>query len=298
MRPAAAGASAPRGGESPAPAGDARASGAAAPQRPAERLGGAAADWIPRLLRAVGVEHEHTVAKSLLHDGGEAKTRVVVAGTEILLPGGPLDAPESPAADNAAQKASAESLKSVLLQLSDADGVPPALKEQVQQALQHVTGQQLLLTPDRGAVMSHITLFVPFYNGAGQQTASIHIQSRKGKKGEIDAHNCRLLFDLRMQAIGDTLVDVQVYDRKVQLQVHNDHPFMLGLLDTYREEIEAALVQSGYSLVTLRCAPFPELQPQPLTGTGESEGAPSAAPRSAGAAAYHVKPYRGVDFRV
>jgi hypothetical protein len=170
------------------------------------------------------------------------------------------------------------------------------VKEQVQQALQNITGQQLLLTPDRSAVFSHITLFVPFHNGEGEQTASIHVQSRKGKKGEIDAHNCRLLFDLRMKSIGDTLVDVQVYDRKVQLQIHNDHPFMNNLIEKYRDEIEAGLANSGYTLVTMRCAPFPELQAPSAEGRVQDETA-QRSPKSA-AAAYHIKPYRGVDIRV
>ncbi|MDF2670246.1 MAG: hypothetical protein K0R67_2552 [Paenibacillus sp.] len=274
-------------------ASSASAAGSAAAE-PAPAKPAAAPEWIPRLLRAVGVEHEHIVAKSLIREA-DSGPLMKLGGSEFNnLPVGLLEAQEGP--DNAAQKPFTDTLKSLLLQLADTDGLPPAVKEQVQQALQNVTGQQLLLSPDRNAVFTHVTLFIPFHNGEGEQTASIHVQSRKGKKGEIDAQNCRLLFDLRMKSIGDTLIDVQVYDRMVQLQVHNDHPFMGGLVETYRREIEEGLANSGYTLVSLRCAPFPELGPA-AEGTMKDESAERNSKPSA-AAAYHIKPYRGVDIRV
>ncbi|MBW7462294.1 hypothetical protein K0U00_50405, partial [Paenibacillus sepulcri] len=109
--------------------------------------------------------------------------------------------------------------------------VPQALKDTAQQLVQHITGQQLLLTPERTAsLFSHVTLFIPMQGQDGSQTASVHIQTRRGRKGELDAENCRLLFDLRMNTLGETVVDVQVVNKIVSLNLWNDHPAIAELL--------------------------------------------------------------------
>jgi hypothetical protein len=188
----------------------------------------------------------------------------------------------------------ADSLKSILLQLSASDVVPEPLREQAQQTLQQITGQQLLLSPDRGAVLSHVTLFLPVrHEGGEEHAAAVHVQARKGKRGEIDARNCRLLFDLNMQTLGLTLVDVQVFDRKVHLQVHNDMPFLGPILEQYRGEIEEGLRQNGYQFMALKCAPFPQPNHNDAAALSNLSSA-----RTAASSAYHVKPYKGVDVRV
>ena len=53
-----------------------------------------------------------------------------------------------------AQISQHESLKSALLALAASDDVPPALKETAQQLVQQITGQQLLLTPERNSRIS------------------------------------------------------------------------------------------------------------------------------------------------
>ncbi|UUZ95742.1 hypothetical protein LJK87_15745 [Paenibacillus sp. P25] len=93
--------------------------------------------WLSRLMKSLGVEHEHQAMKL-------------------------LDAEAAPGSSlPTAEHKSAESLKSVLLQLSQADDLPSGMKEAAQQAVQQITGQQLLLNPGRDAVFSQITMFVP-----------------------------------------------------------------------------------------------------------------------------------------
>jgi hypothetical protein len=171
------------------------------------------------------------------------------------------------------------------------DDTPASLKESTQQLLQQITGQQLLLSPDRTSMFSHITMMIPMNNEQGQQTAAVHIQSRKGSRGEIDANNCRLVFDLRMKSIGDTLVDVQIYNKIVSLHVHNDHDFVANLLEGSRDEIAASLQNVGYQFLSLKCSPYPE-------ETSDLSSITKEATRSPNASSYASKPYKGVDLRV
>jgi hypothetical protein len=235
-------------------------------------------NWIGRLLQSLGVEHEHQLAKM----------------PELLRAAQGLPA-EADAQNSNGSRPDADTLKSVLLQLAAADDLPAPLKETAQQVLQQITGQQLLLSSDRSSMFSHITVFIPFMDGSGQQSASVHIQSRKGQRGELDANNCRLLFDLQMKTVGNTLVDVQVVNKIVSLQVHNDLPALAELIDVSREEISASLHKAGYQFFSIKCLPYPQFVTDKEAGSTKSS--PSDGTKIDLKSLYEPKPYKGVDYR-
>lgn len=244
-------------------------------------------NWISRMLKTVGVEHESHLAVKL-----DERADAILRGrniTDDLLPN--LFAAASQQDDSV--KPAADTLKSLLLQLTASDDTPAPLKEAAQQALGQITGQQLMLTGDKSSMFAHMTLFVPFMDGTGQQSAAIHIQSRKGKRGEVDASNCRLLFDLQMKVMGNTLLDVHVVNKIVSLNIHNDHPALAPLMEESKEEITAAMNKAGYQFISLKCSPYPlpPVMENETSKQGASEG------RVDLRALYQPKAYKGVDFR-
>ncbi|KOY13439.1 flagellar hook-length control protein FliK [Paenibacillus xylanivorans] len=247
-QPLPAGADAlPAGGSAAAPAG-----AAAAP------LTHEGDPWVGRVLKLLGAEHE----QQAVH-GAAAQARV----GEVASPG------------------TADSLKGLLLQLASSDGAPAALKDAAGQAVQFLTGQQLLLTTDRSAAFAQMHWFIPITGPDGEETASVQIQSRRGQRGELDASNCRLWFDLDMKSLGPTLVDVHVVNNIVSLRVLNDREGMGSLLESGREEIHRALDKLGYQLLTFKAEPWP---------VGQEPGAE----RKMTASDYSPERYKGVDMRV
>lgn len=219
------------------------------------------ANWVKRLLKELGVDHELRILHQPQQD-----------------------------------KEASSTLKGLLLQLASAEDAPAAVRETAQQLVQQITGQQLLLSPDRASMFSHVTLMLPLQTMDGNQTAAIHIQSRKGSRGELDATNCRLLFDLDMRALGSTLLDVQVVDKIVSLQVHNDQPFIADLLGGSREDIATAMQAVGYQFLSLKCLPYPEklssMSDSQQQGNGVAPGIPTLREL------YKDKLYKGMDTRV
>ncbi|MCG7407514.1 DNA ligase [Paenibacillus sp. ACRRX] len=195
----------------------------------------------------------------------------------------PAAMPQQHAAGTAA--AASESLKSTLLQLLQSEGLPPHMREAAQQIVQHITGQQLLLTSDRSLPFSHVTLFVPLVTPDGTQTAAVHIQSRQGGKGELDASNCRLWFDLNLKSMGRTLVDVNVVDKLVALNVHHNDEQVQEMLQPLRPEIDAAISKIGYQLSAFRTLPLPDRESELQTPERTFED-------------YAPKNYKGVDLRI
>ncbi|MBU5346529.1 hypothetical protein [Paenibacillus lautus] len=180
-----------------------------------------------------------------------------------------------------------DTLKGVLLQVLSSQETPPALKEAAQQLVQHLTGQQLLLNTDRTAPFAQVTMFIPLHGVDGEQTASVHIQSRRGRKGELDATNCRLLFDLDMKFLGPTLIDVQVVDRIVSLNFRNDQNYAAELFEGKKEELAQAVSSIGYQLLSVKTEPLPLVAP-PNSDTSVQGTA----------AEYTPQTYKGVDMRI
>nr|WP_145402796.1 DNA ligase [Paenibacillus xylanexedens] len=240
---------------SPQPLPAAAPAGAAAAHAPVTHGGD---PWVGRVLKLLGAEHE----QQAVH-GAAMQPRV----------------------GEAASPANADTLKGLLLQLASSDSAPAALKDAAAQAVQYLTGQQLLLTTDRSATFAQMHWFIPITGPDGEQTASVQIQSRRGQRGELDASNCRLLFDLDMKSLGHTLVDVHVVNNIVSLRVLNDNEGMGALLESGREMIQQSLDKLGYQLLTFRAEAWPE-------------GQEAGADRKVTASDYSPERYKGVDFKV
>ena len=251
--------------------------------------------WLPRLLRFVGVDLEHawltrTVMQPPRHTPQPAGILSGHPAAELPIAAETADSAE------AGMRTAADSLKSILLQLHAHDELPASFKETIQQTIQHITGQQLLLSADRNGTFTHLTLFLPMLPGQdGQRPAAVHIQSRKkGKKGAVDADNCRLLFDLRLGFLGALLIDVQVVDRYVNVTLHHGDPRIREWAAAEKPPFEEALDKMGYRCAQLRFVPLPEQQ--------EAGGTERHAAESAGGGNRPLpaapQPYKGVDVRI
>lgn len=225
-------------------------------------------NWISNILKLLGIDHEQRVVQFMNEATNEQ--RFTIEASRSM----PLD-----------------NIKSLLLQLNQASDLPQGLRESVQQLLHHITGQQLLLSADRASPFTHVTLFLPLYDQHGEQTAAINIQSRKGKKGGIDPENCRLVFDLSMAHLGQTLIDVVVMNQIVSVQVYNNHPQITQWLTDGREMMSEALLQLGYQLSSLTAKPLSEgheAEQQGETVRGEEVFETM----------FQTRPYKGMDVRI
>ncbi|HIW33167.1 MAG TPA: hypothetical protein IAA29_10315 [Candidatus Paenibacillus intestinavium] len=187
-----------------------------------------------------------------------------------------------------------ESLKSTIMQLVQSADTPPAVKETAQQLLNAITGQQLMLSTERNhSVFSHVTMFIPLQDQDGGQTAAVHIQTRRDRKGELDSENCRIVFDLNMNAIGPTMVDVNITNKIVSLNLWNDHPAISTVIDAMKPEISEALYSTGYMLSSVRTTPIP-------TAEAENEQLEDLKQRMLPPDVEQINStrYKGVDFKV
>ncbi len=97
--------------------------------------------------------------------------------------------------------------------------------------------------------------------------------------------------------MGDTLVDVQVVNKIVSLQIHNDHPAATTVLESFREEISQGLQTGGYQLLSLKSGPYPEPS-YANEGSRNDHGANEEERYTIDKSRFFTKPYKGVDLKI
>lgn len=185
-----------------------------------------------------------------------------------------------------------DSIKATVMQALQLNDVPATLKEPLNHLLNHITGQQLMLSTERNQSMfTHITMYVPIKDDQGGQTAAIHVQTRRDRKGQLDAENCRIVFDLNMKQIGQTLVDLNVVNKIVSINIWNDASYIQPLIDSMRPEIVESMQKTGYSLSSIKTTPFKHEEQQELEEVKAIVQPPDVQHMNASR-------YKGVDLKV
>ncbi|MED0674634.1 hypothetical protein ABEV55_07225 [Aneurinibacillus thermoaerophilus] len=184
----------------------------------------------------------------------------------------------------------AGSVKGSLLQLlqhPEAKALPAPLREQMQQLVQQLTGQQLMMAGVQEDVsFVQVALQLPLPGGKHEENALIQIESRKKGPGQLDPENCRLFFYLTMQNIGETTLDVSVVNKIVSIYLYNNWKELPALVNVLRDSLEKNLAAQGYRLSLLRVMTLPERQ---------NDRSQSAAH---GFLSSNLTHYQGVDVRV
>jgi hypothetical protein len=259
---------------------------AAASEVPAPSVNGGS--WLAQMFKLLGLDYERQLVRAFITNPlltvREAADSGAMSSGIRPVPGAEFAADSN----SAALPAAGESLKTVLLRLAGSDEIPAAIREQAQQLVQHLTGQQLLMSADRGAAYSHFVWAIPIVQKDGQETAEVHIQARTRGQGELDADNCRLWFDLQLQHLGETIVDVQVTNRTVRVKVHNDRPAAPEWMNRHRGALETGLRSIGFELLSLTFEPLPERANPESPKTAERVLSALEASTS----------YKGVDLRI
>ncbi|QOS99661.1 hypothetical protein JNUCC42_02485 [Brevibacterium sp. JNUCC-42] len=153
-----------------------------------------------------------------------------------------------------------QNIKSLLLQITQApQGVSLALKEASEQLLQHITGQQLMMsTSQQTQPLTHVMMQIPIKTEQGEDTAFVQVEARKQKSGQLDPGNCRLFFQLDLHVLGMTMVDVTIVNRITTIQVYNDQSWLEKLIQSERQTFTQQLQEVGYQLSILRVQPLPD----------------------------------------
>jgi len=180
---------------------------------------GGAAKHLQHVLQLLGYQHERDVSRLLQ---GELTRETIVT----------------------------DRVKAQLLQLQQQD-LPVGLKEQVNQTLQRLTGQQLLAQEQNGPYQQLI-LQLPLTLGAWQTDMTVQWEGKKQQNGELNPDYCRILFYLTLEQLEETIVDVQIQNRIVAVTVFNEHESPDALINVLVPTLKKGLAEHNYQLLSVK----------------------------------------------
>ncbi|RFU69337.1 hypothetical protein D0469_09670 [Peribacillus saganii] len=142
-----------------------------------------------------------------------------------------------------------ENLKSVLLKMMKNEELKPAVHQQVEQAVNNITGQQLLNKQDP-AGMQNLFFQLPYLIDKQIENVKIFVNSRKeGEK--VDWENCSLYFVLETKKMGDIGVLLNSTDRNLSITFKSNKTELDKKVDSFTEITKERFQEIGYHLTSL-----------------------------------------------
>ncbi|QED47526.1 hypothetical protein [Cytobacillus dafuensis] len=138
-----------------------------------------------------------------------------------------------------------EMLKPLLMQfLKDEPSAP--FKDAAEKLLLKITGYQVL-SQEVGPVQQYVfQLPITFWDKKLDMT--MQWSGRKSKYGKIDPNYCRVLFYLNLDHLKETIVDLQVQNRVINIFITNDRKDLKVIATPFVAQLKESLAQLNYHL--------------------------------------------------
>jgi len=162
---------------------------------------------------------------------------------------------------NQAGNASFAELKPLLLKTMQEFAANQPLNDVIEPIVQRLTAQQLL-TQLQGPIQ-HIFLQIPFLFGDHSTDIIMQWHGKKAKAGGIDPNYCRILFYLELKLLKETIVDVQVQNRIVNILIVNETPGLKPIISALQPLLKENVEKYNYKLSAIKVVEPKKQQQQP-----------------------------------
>ncbi|WP_062199907.1 hypothetical protein [Massilibacterium senegalense] len=143
-----------------------------------------------------------------------------------------------------------KNMKQALLQLAEQQE-NTQVRQAAEQALNNVTGQQLLSKSDHGTTPQHLFFSLPLLLNKNVQNLQVYVNS-KNQGEKVDWENCSLYFLLDTNKLGETGVLVNVVDRQLSVTLKNNLPDFEEKVSPLVEKATKRLEEVGYNMSSIQ----------------------------------------------
>ncbi len=174
-------------------------------------------DQIKHLIHSIGLSYEHELLSVLKSPEGDAVSK-------------------------------AETLKPLLMRLLSEE-VSPAIKDAAEKLLFKITGFQVL-SQEVGPLQQYV-FQVPMSFWEMKSDLTMQWSGRKMENGKIDPNFCRVLFYLNLNQLKETVVDLQVQNRVMNISIINERADLRLLSAPFITHLKENLAKINYHLSSI-----------------------------------------------
>lgn len=147
---------------------------------------------------------------------------------------------------------SEETMKGLLMKLAQTGGEG---SKQAEQALTHMTGQQLLNKNDQGSAMQTLFFTIPLLLQKEVKDVKVYVNARNDGK-RVDWENCSLYFLLETKKLGDVGVLLSANERTISVTFRNDREDFAERMRPLVETATKRLEEIGYRVGNVQFTTF------------------------------------------
>ncbi|WP_368504690.1 hypothetical protein AB3N04_03170 [Alkalihalophilus sp. As8PL] len=145
------------------------------------------------------------------------------------------------------QESSERNLKSALMQLARGEEEGTRTSQLANQALNNVTGQQLLSRSDQQANMQSLFFTLPMLLENKVENLQVYVNSRnEGEK--VDWENCSIFFLMETPKMGEVGISISAADRQLSVTLKNDDETFPNRMAPLVDKAIDKLMEIGYSI--------------------------------------------------
>ncbi|MGG0720067.1 hypothetical protein ABE096_21170 [Robertmurraya massiliosenegalensis] len=172
------------------------------------------------MVRSLGLNHDSDLANSLVFKNGEHT-----------------------------QQEQQTNLKAILMKLQQ-DDANPKVSQHVEQALNNLTGQQLLSKADSPGTLQSMLINLPMLLGGKPENLQVFVNS-KNEGQQVDWENCNLYFLIETKRLGDVGIMLSATERNLSITIKNDKPGFKDKMEPLAQMAKDKLNEIGYNVNSL-----------------------------------------------
>lgn len=183
-----------------------------------------------------------------------------------------------------------ENVKATLMKLALAGGDEASTKiaQQAEQALNNLTGQQLLSKSDSGNTLQSMFFSLPLLLGEKPENLQVFVNSKKEGQ-QVDWENCNLYFLIETKKLGDVGIMLSSTERNLSITIKNDKPGFKQKMEPLATITKEKLQEVGYSVNSINFTRMTTIASQQQSSTNNEEQQTELRP---------VFTEKGMDFKI
>ncbi|WP_458411842.1 hypothetical protein ACNQFZ_13390 [Schinkia sp. CFF1] len=183
-----------------------------------------------------------------------------------------------------------ENVKATLMKLALAGGDEASTKiaQQAEQALNNLTGQQLLSKSDSGNTLQSMFFSLPLLLGEKPENLQVFVNSKKEGQ-QVDWENCNLYFLIETKKLGDVGIMLSSTERNLSITIKNDKPGFKQKMEPLAAITKEKLQEVGYSVNSINFTRMTPIASRQQSSTNNEEQQTELRP---------VFTEKGMDFKI
>ncbi len=146
-------------------------------------------------------------------------------------------------------------LKEIALKALNSN-LPEGIKHPIEQLITKITAGQLTMIHQNGPEYNYSTVIPIFLNNWSTDLTIQWTGKESSSHKEIQSNHCHILFFLELATLKETMVDVSIQNRVVNVTIFNNNNALNTIISSTQQLIKESLAKHDFQLSMIKCLPF------------------------------------------